>query len=776
MSCRRVPFLNRASLVAGLLIATSPAIGADSGQESLVQLQEALLSTSVNGVDSPGPLVLLREAGDHIYASAEQLASWRIKPDGLRSILYQGRRYYLLNDIEGASVAIDDAAQALLLTVPPAKLARTRLAYAPVELSDKLASGTGAFLNYDVNVERSDSELRAGAALEAVVFTPKGVGVAGFVAQTTGRDTAFVRLDANWTIDDPDHLRSLRLGDSIARGGVGGRPVRFAGIQLARKFAMQPGFIPSPLPSLSGTAEIPSVVDVYVNNNLTRSLELPPGPFDIADIPVVTGSGEVQLIVRDMLGRQQVVSQPFYASLSQLRPGVDDYSYELGFLRRSFGQKSNDYGALMLTGTHRHGFSNSFTGEAHLEATARVQAVGVGGSLIVANVGRIEASVAGSRSDLGDGRAASFSFERRTRSVSLGVHADIASSGYMTIGASPDRPPPASVLQAFAGIPLNGSSIGLSYIHRDARGDEADAELVTANWSSRIGRVGSLSLALRKSLSGTKDTGAELSLILPLGPRTSASVSAAVDQGSPRLSAILQRNLPIGNGLGYRLSAAAGQFNRIDGKIALRTGFGDYDGQLTWTDGRTGMRLSTAGAIGLLGSEPFASRRLNQSFARVKVGHYKGVRVYADNQLVGRTGKSGNIIVPVLRPYDRNVVRIDAGDLPLDAELAVEEQTIRPYERSGVVVDFEAKPARAALIRVKLADGADLPAGSVIKVSGRNEEFVSSPGGEVYLTGLDANIVAVAEWLGGSCQFAFHPSAGPFEQTPRPVQCQAVAR
>ncbi len=145
-----------------------------------------------------------------------------------------------------------------------------------------------------------------------------GVGIAGFIGRWTRQGAGFVRLDTNWTIDDPANMRVLRLGDSISRGGVGGGPLRFAGIQAARNFSVQPGFVTIPLPSLSASAALPSVVDVYVDGALRQSRDVQPGPFEIADVPVVTGGG-VQLIVRDLLGREVLYRQSYYSAPTLLR-------------------------------------------------------------------------------------------------------------------------------------------------------------------------------------------------------------------------------------------------------------------------------------------------------------------------------------------------------------------------------------------------------------------------------------------------------------------------
>lgn len=534
---------------------------------------------------------------------------------------------------------------------------------------------------------------------------------------------------------------------------VGGGPLRFGGVQFARNFAVQPGFITIPLPALRGSAALPSVVDIYVNDALAGSRDVPPGPFEITEIPIVSGNGDIQLVVRDLLGREMLYSQSYYAAPKLLRRGLHDYSYEAGLLRSSFGLASNDYGAMMASATHRYVFSDGFTGELHAEASRDIQLAGTAASLAVPGIGFAEASLGASRSDLGTGAFAGLSLDRRTRGLSLGISAQFTTADYMSIGLSAGRRPPASTIQAFAGLPTGFGSLGLTYLRRDGRG-EPDAEYVSGNSSLRLGRLGSLHVSGRKSLIGKKDFAAELFLVMPMG-RASSTTGATIDNGRVSYRTSMQRGLPVGAGLGYRFAASTGAVDRVDGKLSLQTDFGTHDAQLTWIDGRTGVRLSTAGGFGIVGGDAFASRRLSQSFATVKVGDYPNVRVYAGNHLVGRTGRNGKAVVPRLRPFDRNALRIELADLPWDAEIVGDQIIVRPYDRHGVAIEFTARPARAAIVTILLADGSSLPAGSIVRLNRGPAEFVSAPGGDVYLTGLEADNLAVASWSGGTCQLRF---------------------
>ena len=128
----------------------------------------------------------------------------------------------------------------------------------------------------------------------------------------TGRSWA--RLETTFTKDFPNDNMTLRLGDTSTRADMWGRSVYFGGMHYGTNFGLTPGFISSPVPVLSGIATAPSTVELYVNNVLRQVSNVPTGPFAISDSPILTGSGDVQIVTRDILGRQTVVSQSFFTS------------------------------------------------------------------------------------------------------------------------------------------------------------------------------------------------------------------------------------------------------------------------------------------------------------------------------------------------------------------------------------------------------------------------------------------------------------------------------
>ena len=169
---------------------------------------------------------------------------------------------------------------------------------------------TGAFLNYDVNYTKAQNQIQGqnqtnlSGLVELGVFSGGGTYTSSFVgSDLTGQHTLF-RLDNQYTRDFPEQQATLVIGDGISGASALSCQVYFGGLQWHTKFSTIPGFQPIPLPTFSGTAATPSVVDIYVDNILRLKQPVDTGPFTINNLPVYANSGNVQVVVHDVLGRQ----------------------------------------------------------------------------------------------------------------------------------------------------------------------------------------------------------------------------------------------------------------------------------------------------------------------------------------------------------------------------------------------------------------------------------------------------------------------------------------
>ncbi|MFT4463554.1 MAG: hypothetical protein ACMX3H_00455 [Sodalis sp. (in: enterobacteria)] len=75
------------------------------------------------------------------------------------------------------------------------------------------------------------------------------------------------------------------MGDLITGAVSWSSRVRLGGVQIARDFALQPYRVTYPLPSFSGSAVVPTTVDMFVNGFKTNSESLQPGPWSLNNLP-----------------------------------------------------------------------------------------------------------------------------------------------------------------------------------------------------------------------------------------------------------------------------------------------------------------------------------------------------------------------------------------------------------------------------------------------------------------------------------------------------------
>ena len=775
-----------------------PAAGLPEPQAAF---EELLLQVDVNAQGLADTVLVLRGADGTIAVPVDSLDRWRLRRPEAAPLFHDGVPYYHLDAIPGVTYVYDPAKQTLAISAPPRAFTRTQFSNAASKYPPPTAPQPGGFLNYNLFASRASGASQYAGQFEAGAFSPYGVLIAGLLAQDNDGTKQAIRLDTTWTSDFPDKLASLRIGDATNVPGSWGRAVRFGGVQYGTNFTTQPGFISFPSLAANGQAALPSTVDVFVNNALVAQRPVPPGPFSITNIPTVNGSGNVQLVVRDLFGREQVISQPFYASVNLLKEGLDDFSAEAGFERNNYGVESFDYGQAIASGTYSRGLTDQLTGELHGELMRNLAAAGVAANYLINGVGVGSASAAASDGGgNGAGGLGSLGFQRQTGQFSAFAQAQWTTAGFREIGTTAQDPVPLRQLSASLGYNFNQyGSTSLTYVAQDFRtapavesstvpGALASAtpigqptvHILSLGYSLSLGRWAFLSLSAAKTYGAAGNLALGVTLSVPLDERTLAAAtyngtrhSSLGDSNDTSFS--VQRSLPLGEGYGYRVVAHTNGDVQANG--SWQNDIGTYSVDAARFQGSTDAQLSAAGGIGLVGGHPFLSRQITDSFGVVRVADYPGITVLQDNQPVGRTDADGYAVLPLLRAYDVNRVSIDDHDLPLDAQLDKLKIEAVPYYRSGLLFDFPVRRSHGATLHLHLDDGQPMPSGGIVQVIGRNEDFPVALGGEAYVTGLEAHNHLRATWKGRSCEFDadFPPSAEPLPELGTFV-CHGVQR
>jgi outer membrane usher protein len=722
-------------LLAATLVATSAAV-------SLAQdgpAEQAVLDLTVNTVSRGQIRVLI--AGDDVWADVEGL-----KAAGLVNVSGEeqrraGARFVRLDSIAPRpKAAVDLVALTLTITADPSLFARSVLTFDGGRPRDVVfARSTSAFVNYGATW--SSSWARA-LNLEPGITIGQAFATSSFYLPSDGRASRGVTAVI---LDDRDRLRRYQIGDTVAATGPLGGAIQLAGVSVSRDFSLDPYFIRYPTTGLSGIVTTPSRVDLYVNNQLVRTLQIQPGAYELANLALPTGAADTRVVVRDAFGGQQEFGGSYYVTTSVLARGLHQYQYAVGAERLRPFDSVWDYGRPIVTAFHRVGVSDTLTvgGRAEVE-----RGLVSGGATATARAGRFGAvELSGGVSQTGrTGLAAGVAYEYIGRHGGLSVGWRRASDEYETLTTRRSLRTSVNELLASLTYRLSGRvSGGLSWQSQDSA-DRHGLRRAAATTSIAVAPGASLFLsASRSRLDGFWSTGVFASLTLSVGPRATASLSAEREGTASRGGVDFQQSAPLGPGFGFRgqVSGLGSTATLVDGEVRAQNRWGQVELRQSTVEGRRETWAQVNGAFVAIGGRVHASRPVQNGFALVRVPEVSGVRTYLSHQEVGRTDARGDLLVPNLLPYYGNRLSIDDTDVPIDRTVTLRDVTLAPPYRGGAIALFPAPRERRITGRL-IADG-DMPAlegqralDAVVSFSGpsRAETWLAADG-EFYIVGLE---------------------------------------
>lgn len=656
--------------------------------------------------------------------------------------------------------------------------------------TQEVERGFGALMNYTLtaNFDSADYwDLPDYSGLfgyfDLRLFTSWGTLDSSFTARSNPTEDSdyATRLDTAWRYSDPHTLTTYVAGDFISGGLAWTRPIRMGGAQLRRNFGLRPDLVTIPVPELAGSAAVPSAVDIYLNGVRSYSSDVPSGPFVVDGLPAITGPGFARVVVRDTTTGQETETEvAFYASALLLRPGLFDYALEGGFARRDYGIESESYdGAPVASASLRYGLTERVTLESHGEVGSGL--VNGGAGLAVGLGGWGVGSLAGAAStwdgDTGFLVAVSLDaalfadwrlYLRSQRT--FGTYQDLAS---VTADIDEDSEfffsarPPKALDQISLAVPLafdtDVSTLNLAFTHLED--EESDSKVVSLSYDRPLFAQSSFFVTAYADIDDTEDNGAYAGVSMQWGGNITAS--AGIEHSAGHTTAFLDAIKPdqdVEGSHGWRLrssigdtvntQAAASYVARHARLVAGAQQYGDT----------VNASAQIEGAVVAADGDLFLTRQIDDSFAIVDVG-VPDVEVMAANRPVATSGSSGKVIVPRLTAYEKTSIAIDPKNLPVDADVPETSRVVRPAEKTGVVVTFNAKAESAsALVQFVDARNQPLEAG----LAGRTEnaaEFVVGYDGEAYITGLAAtNTVTIDLADGTQCRAGFEFSKRPGEQ------------
>lgn len=697
---------------------------------------------------------------------------------------FNGESYVALSSLApGVTFELDEQALELRLTAAPEMFAATRVVLQndrPRNIEYGRASGF--FLNYDALAQQGSS---TSVTLEAGLNIKNALALTSYTRTSSG---AIVRGLSSLTIDAPGTMVRYVVGDTIARATLLGSLPTVAGFSVGREFALDPYRLPYPLPAAAGSVSTPATADVYVNGTLVRRVQLPPGAFSLQRLPVVGGLGSVQVVVRDRVGRQQIFGGPYYFTSSLLDAGTHDFQYSVGTRREDQTDANPTYGPITGSFMHRFGVSTWLTLGARAEGDPDVVSGGPMLNLRIGRLGEIEAegAVSGSGGVVDYAAAGSYAFTARY--FTLSATAQWMGPHFATLDLAPSDDRNTLRTSGSASVTLGRASVTAFYSN-----NAVEPTTATPNAAVPVAFSAAETTDSPAPSSVTAERRAGLSLYLQFGPRVLTTVSAArvhselatkgwagfaslnillgpravasigVNQsgdGTTQGVVSVQKSLPLGTGVGYRVEAQTDSAGAQNGRAEFQ--WQGRHGLLSLREDSVQQQQSAsaelAGSVVIAGGRLTLGRSITDGYAVVQVQDNPGVRVYVNNQLAGRTGRGGTIVVPNLLPYYANPVRIADEDIALEYQLDRTSALVAPPNRGPAVVKFGAVLFRGVSGHVViLSDGHRIvPAYGDATIDLAGKDPVTSPigsDGAFYLENVPAGPQELrVDYRGESCR------------------------
>ncbi len=730
------------------------------------------VSVLLNGERKGEFLVFRLEDGDFLMRGQELKAFGISLPDApVRTI--GGEPFLSLRSLPGISYAFREETMTIELSAAPSLFPKQVIDFMPQRRANVYyPKDTGGFFNYGVSYSAGSSfEFQGLDAAGEVGFR---YGDYLFFTDSTYTHTRtedrYVRLTSNVTYDRREEMQRAILGDFQASSGLLGSNLLLGGVSFSKVYRIDPYFIYYPMAGFSGQVAYPSVAEVYLDGNRIRSEKLSPGQYDLRNIAYYGGMRDISVVIRDPFGREQRVTRPYYFTDTLLGEGLHSYSYNLGFRRERYGVESNQYGSLTFSAFHDYGVSDSLTVGFRGEGDPDLVNAGPQASYGTRSAGQFFLSVAGSAAKgNGGGGGAVLGHQFQNREFTTNLFLQGRTREYATVmeSGSSDR----LRYEAGAGVGYGTSVAGYFSVDYAVRGRYGgqDQRIASAGYTRTF--FGNLSLQLRYRDLRQEIAVNEFFAGVTYYPWTDTSLSAGYrrteDANSYTVQA--QKNQPVGEGWGYRLAAgrtdapAASvtnvnpfvQYNAKRGIISA-----EYQGDFP-DSGKTleRYRLSVAGGIAYVGGAFGLSRPINDSFGMVTVDNLAGVRVFQNNQEIGRTDARGRVFVPEMGSYVENQISIADKDVPMEYSLGEVSRLVSPPLRSGSVIRFEARKYRAVTGKLGVTvDGRIRPVEYHeirTMVDGKELSFPTGKGGEFYLENLRPGTYDVTfEFEGRKCGVA----------------------
>jgi outer membrane usher protein FimD/PapC len=385
-----------------------------------------------------------------------------------------------------------------------------------------------AFVDYDLRTQRLNNRTESGLLLSGASYIgPNRLELSG----TTGDSQGTRLYHAHLVRESLEDSSLIEAGTVVGMAGARGNPAAVVGIGMRRDQSVTPGYITGPHLRFNGVSAGTSTVDVLIDNQRVFSGQVSAGPFALVAQPI-SEAGVAQVVVRDELGQERIVTAQLYSNPMLLDVAQSEYGAWVGGLNTE-NLKSEGGAAI---GYYRRGLTKSLTVEASYEGSvATTMAPSISRFAVSADVSTIAGDLSFDARGIGGVGQMSMTYSAvhsvGTWTFNAGGQATRSDAGYYNVGGV--------LAQRYNYSGTVGASThgGSSYL---TMAQSPAGKLNLVGGSYRLDAVGAtVSVSVSRFKSGTQRyNSAYLGLSIPFGGGVSGNLStrASLDGTVKRLA------------------------------------------------------------------------------------------------------------------------------------------------------------------------------------------------------------------------------------------------
>jgi len=725
---------------------------------------------------------IFNQEGDRLLPclSPDLLEQLGVRLDSLADpALLQTRCVDLQALVPGADFDFDSSKLLLSISIPQIAMRRDVVGQVDPERWDYGINA--AFVSYQVSAQQRSSRTSGNRSSDDL-YLNSGLNLGAWrlrsnqsLRQDESGKREWTRSQTFAQRDLPGTHANLTLGETFTSGDVfKSQPIR--GALISSDLGMLPDVLQGYAPIIRGVAQTRAKLEVFQNGYPLYSTYVSPGAYEINDLSISGGSGDLEVILTEADGQVRRFTQPYSTISNLLREGVWRYSGALG----RYNGADHLEEPLLWQGTLAMGtvWDSTFYGGLMASDFYRAGTLGVAKDL--GPIGALSLDVTQSSADIdtldtGNVQGSSYAL-RYGKSFATRTNLRFAGYRYSTEGyrdfdeavqqrsqSDNFRGSRRSRLEASAFQTIGQrSSLSLTLSQQDYWRSEEVQRQFQFNFNTHHRGVG-YNLFASQSLNDTRTNdrliGLSISMALDFGHSANATFDAQKSGDTFTQRASLSGTTDQSR-LNYQASVSNDDRQQQSGALSLgyQASFGGVGAGITQGSDYRNISANASGALLVHAGGIEAGPYLGETTALVEVPGIPGIGVV--NAVGVKTNDRGFALAPYLRPYRVNQIMLQTDQLAPEVE--IDNGTAQVVPRRGAIVKttFPARTVTRLVITGRTANGQILPFGAQLTDGEGNVIGMVGQAGQVMLSISDGPQVLDVSWgeeTATRCQLHINP-------------------